>query len=236
MATTGVTGDTETTGNTRDGSGIGTIGNTGVEPDPSAEIARGIAERLVAGDSGALADAYRLWGNLVHSLAARAVGDRREAEDITQQVFLSAWRGRLTYRPDRGPLPGWIVGITRRRIADSLAARTRRHDLVVAAGNRYVTTGGTVEDSADDVVRRVLIARELDLLPPRQREVLRLNFYEDLTHSDIAERTGLPLGTVKSHARRGLLRLRRRLEEAGYAGEGDPRGTGRGAGAPVPAG
>ncbi|WP_228474306.1 sigma-70 family RNA polymerase sigma factor, partial [Streptomyces calidiresistens] len=204
--------------------------------EPSAEAVREIADRLVAGDPGALADAYRLWGGLVHSLAARAVGDRREAEDITQQVFLSAWRGRLTYRPDRGPLPGWLVGITRRRIADSLAARTRRHDLVVAAGNRHLAAGGTVRDDSDDVVRRVLIARELDLLPPRQREVLRLNFYEDLTHSDIADRTGLPLGTVKSHARRGLLRLRRRLEEAGYTEEWGPGDAGRDAGSPAPAG
>ncbi|MCE7080487.1 RNA polymerase sigma factor [Streptomyces sp. ST2-7A] len=193
--------------------------------DPAAEVGREIAERLVVGDSDAMADAYRLWGGLVYSLAVRAVGDQREAEDITQQVFMSAWRGRATYRPDRGPLPGWLVGITRRRIADSLAARTRRNELTAVAGTRRIAAVGTVEDGADDVVRRVLITRELDLLPPRQREVLRLNFYEDLTHSHIAERTGLPLGTVKSHARRGLLRLRRRLEEAGYTGypaAGDP--------------
>ncbi|MFG2132893.1 sigma-70 family RNA polymerase sigma factor [Streptomyces sp. NPDC048751] len=171
------------------------------------ELARG----LVAGDEACLAAAYRRWSALVHTLARRSLGDVREAEDVTQQVFLGVWRGRRGYRPERGTIIGWILGITRRKIADALSARSRRGDLVASAGSSLVLTdpyGGRPEAALD----RVLVRGELAKLPSAQQRVLRLTFYEDLTQTQIAERTGWPLGTVKSHARRGLHRLRRRLE------------------------
>lgn len=89
------------------------------------ELARG----LVAGDEDCLAAVYRRWSSLVYALARRALGNAGEAEDVTQQVFLGVWRGRAGYRPERGPLGGWIVGITRRKIFDALAARARRGEL-----------------------------------------------------------------------------------------------------------
>ncbi|MFH8769993.1 MULTISPECIES: sigma-70 family RNA polymerase sigma factor [unclassified Streptomyces] len=171
------------------------------------ELARG----LVAGDDACLAAAFRRWSPLVYTLAWRSLGDRGEAEDVTQRVFLGVWRGRHGYRPERGPLGGWIVGITRRKIADALSARTRRNDLVAAAGSALSLVdarAGQPEAALD----RVLVRHELDRLPEAQRRVLRLAFYEDLTQTQIAARTGWPLGTVKSHARRGLHQLRRRLE------------------------
>ncbi|MFC4500984.1 MULTISPECIES: sigma-70 family RNA polymerase sigma factor [Streptomyces] len=176
------------------------------EPLGDAELARG----LVAGDEACLAAAYRRWSALVHALARRSLGDAREAEDVTQQVFLGVWRGRAGYRSERGSLGGWIVGITRRRIADALAARARRTHLLAAAGARLAEAGHGHPESA--VLDRVLVHGELARLPAPQQRVLRLTFYEDLTQTQIAERTGWPLGTVKSHARRGLRRLRVRLE------------------------
>src|SRR5690349_4333773 len=95
------------------------------------ELARG----LVAGDEACLEAAYRRWSTLVHTLAWRSLGDPREAEDVTQQVFLGVWRGRGGFRPDRGTLGGWIVGITKRKIADALSARTRRMAVVASAGS-----------------------------------------------------------------------------------------------------
>ncbi|MFJ5900797.1 sigma-70 family RNA polymerase sigma factor [Streptomyces sp. NPDC093064] len=178
---------------------------------PDEELARGLA----AGDDDCLAAAYHRWSALVHTLAWRSLGDPKEAEDVTQQVFLGVWRGRHGYRPERGPLAGWIVGITRRKIADALSARTRRGELVAAAGSALGTadpTGGRPEAALD----RVLVRYELDRLPAAQRRVLRLAFFEDLTQTQIAARTGWPLGTVKSHARRGLHQLRRRLEPQAY--------------------
>ncbi|MGW1724129.1 sigma-70 family RNA polymerase sigma factor [Streptomyces sp. NPDC002306] len=166
------------------------------------ELARG----LVAGDEDCLAAAYHRWSALVHTLARRSLGDAREAEDVTQQVFLGVWHGRLGYRPERGTIAGWIVGITRRKIADALAARTRRADLLSSAGYALALRDPATQ-CPEAVLDRVRVHEELAQLPAPQQRVLRLTFYEDLTQTQIAERTGLPLGTVKSHARRGLHRL-----------------------------
>ncbi|MEU1196522.1 sigma-70 family RNA polymerase sigma factor [Streptomyces sp. NPDC005813] len=170
-----------------------------------------IGARLVAGDEAGLAAAYRRWGTLVHTLAWRSLGDTREAEDVTQQVFLAAWRGRQGYRPERGTVAGWLVGITRRKTADALAARTRRSELIAAAAGSLPAGADGASAHPEAVLDRVLVQDELAKLPPPQQHVLRLAFYEDLTHTQIAQRTGWPLGTVKSHCRRGLHQLRRCL-------------------------
>jgi RNA polymerase sigma factor (sigma-70 family) len=171
------------------------------------ELARG----LLAADEYAFAAVYRRWGSLVHAMAVRSLGDTHEAEDVTQQVFLGAWRGRDGYRSERGPLGGWLVGITRRKIIDALSARSRRLTLIDTV-THDADGRGYREGAQDEVLDRVLVTDELSRLPRGQREVLCLAFYEDLTQAQIAERTGLPLGTVKSHARRGLHRLREEIE------------------------
>ncbi|MEW2465848.1 sigma-70 family RNA polymerase sigma factor [Streptomyces sp. NPDC046994] len=179
-------------------------------PRPLAddELARG----LRAGDEACLTEAYRRWSPMVHALAWRCLGDAREAEDVTQQVFLGVWRGRGGYRPDRGALPGWITGIARRKIADALSARTRRGELVSSAAS---SLGPADSGSAqpETLLDRVVVRRELARLPAAQRQVLCLAYYEDLTQTQIAAHTGWPLGTVKSHARRGLRRLRSCLQQ-----------------------
>jgi len=173
-----------------------------------------LARRLVAGDEACLAEAYHRWSALVHTLAWRSLGDALEAEDVTQQVFVGVWRGRHGFRPERGTLAGWIVGITRRKIADALSARTRRLELAARAGSD-LSLADPATESPEAALDRVLVRYELARLPTAQQRVLRLAFYEHLTQTEIAGRTGWPLGTVKSHARRGLHRLRRRLEDAG---------------------
>ncbi|MFE9773736.1 sigma-70 family RNA polymerase sigma factor [Streptomyces sp. NPDC005931] len=178
------------------------------------ELARG----LLAADEIAFAAIYRRWGALVHTLATRSLGDTHEAEDVTQQVFLGAWRGRAGFRPERGPLGAWLVGITRRKIVDALAARTRRAELADSSA-RGAEASGRDEAGPEEVLDRVLLVDELSRLPHHQREVLCLAFYADLTQAQIAERTGLPLGTVKSHARRGLYRLRQAIEQGRDATE-----------------
>ncbi|MFI8370592.1 sigma-70 family RNA polymerase sigma factor [Streptomyces sp. NPDC085466] len=169
---------------------------------------------LVAGDEQCLAAAYRRWGRLVHTLAARALGDPREAEDVTQQVFVAAWRGRANFRPERGTLPAWLTGITRRKIADALTARTRRTELAATLGASLEHEDRT-DEGPERVLDRMLVTEELSRLPRVQRDVLELAYFADLTQTQIADRTGMPLGTVKSHARRGLQRMRHSLELAG---------------------
>ncbi|MGW6564884.1 sigma-70 family RNA polymerase sigma factor [Streptomyces sp. NPDC054975] len=186
----------------------------------SAPTDEEIGAGLARGDEDCLALAYRRWGGLVHTLANRAIGDSREAEDVTQQVFLAAWRGRQGYRPDRGPVPAWLVGIARRKIADALSARTRRTELEAAAG-AVLPSHDVYADGTEHVLDRIVVMGELARLPSVQRDVLTLAFFGDLTQNKIAQRTGLPLGTVKSHARRGLQRLRGSLTPLPAAVPGD---------------
>lgn len=176
---------------------------------PDIELAEGFAR----GDEDCLAEAYRRWGGLVHTVASRTLGDPSEAEDVTQQVFVSAWRGRAGYSPDKGTLPGWLLGIARRKIADVLHDRSRRRHKAQRAAMAAVDRPG--DDPCDSVVDRVLVLAELCALPQPQQEILRLAFYHDLTQVQIAERLDLPLGTVKAHIRRSLRRLKHRLETDG---------------------
>lgn len=184
------------------------------EPPDDAEIGR----RFAAGEEQALAWAYERWGGLVHGLAVRAVG-ATDAEDVTQHVFIAAWQGHARFRPEGGALAAWLVGITRHKIADALGRRPRRSEVttdpvVVASGADRFDHGSAHEEA---VAQRLVITDELSLVGQPQRTILELAFYEDLTHQQIAERLGLPLGTVKSHIRRTLGRLRTRLEVDGAA-------------------
>jgi len=167
---------------------------------------RAMAERLAAGDPTALRAAFNRYGGLVHAIALRRLGTPQDAEDVTQQVFVRAWRGRATLDLQRGALGAWLVGITRRQIADRLASR--RRDLELADRVGRMSFGSPPAPAPDSVVEALAVADELNHLPDQVGTVVRLAFFDDLTHQQIAALTGLPLGTVKSHLRRGLERLR----------------------------
>jgi len=183
------------------------------EPD-DVEIGR----RFAAGEEQALALAYQRWAGQIHGMAVRAFGPGPDAEDVTQQTFVSAWTGRAGYRPDHGPLPAWLVGVCRHKIADTWARRDRQRREAEAAATELQSGPPPVSAAVDTTVAdRLLVLDELDRLDQPQRGIIELAFFEDLTHAQIAQRTGIPLGTVKSHIRRTLERLRRRLEADGAA-------------------
>ena len=161
---------------------------------------------------------YERYGALVYTLARRALGTPEDAEDLAQQVFVAAWRSRDTFDPARGALPAWLTAITRNKIADQLRARQREAARVQGAAQEVVHDTRTLaSDDLDQVVNRIVLADELGQLGEPQRMIMTLAFYTDLTHEQISATLGLPLGTVKSHIRRTLLRLRTRLEADGGA-------------------
>jgi RNA polymerase sigma-70 factor (ECF subfamily) len=177
-----------------------------MQPTDDSEL----AARFVAGDERALEEVYSRWSSLVFTMARRATGNESDAADITQAVFLSAWRGRAGFESAKGSLPGWLVTITRRRIADhweSISRETRKIDAESARLDEEAVAG-----HAEESVNRVLIADELSQLGEPQRKIIELAFFQDLTHAQIARALDIPLGTVKSHIRRSLDRLRTRLE------------------------
>ncbi|MCY1158685.1 MAG: sigma-70 family polymerase sigma factor [Citricoccus sp.] len=153
-------------------------------------------------------EAYDQHGRLVFSLCMAALSNRQDAEDATQQVFTRAWRSRQAYDPTR-PLGGWLTGITRRVVADTFAARDRQRQLVDATSGQQQRQDRQL---SEQVVDRVLVHEALEKLGPPQDEILRMAFVQDLPQGQIAERLGMPLGTVKSHVHRGLARLRAALE------------------------
>lgn len=175
-----------------------------IDDDEDREVARAFAR----GDAAALKQVYDRWSRLVYTLALRSLGDQAEAEDVTQGTFVSAWRARASYDDTRASLSTWLVAIARRRIADAHRARAQSARVVDALAQH----AEPAVQEAPDVADALLVAAELELLEPDARDVVRLAFYDDLTHTQISERLDMPLGTVKSHLRRSLQRMRTRLE------------------------
>jgi len=168
-----------------------------------------LASAFTAGDDRALKEAYGTYGFLVYSICRRSV-DEASAADITQEVFIAAWRNRASYDATRGGLGPWLSGITRNKVIDhfrSVGREQRRIEKVKHTPQPVEPT----EQQLEDATLRMLLVDALDELPERARTVINMAFFEDLTHVEIAARTGIPLGTVKSDIRRSLDRLRHGL-------------------------
>lgn len=185
------------------------------EADRLADAAdRALERSFAARDAGSLEAAYRRHGRTVYTFAVRSAGPDL-AEEVTQDVFVAAWSSAARYDPDRGSLAGWLLGIARHKVADALRQRQRaaaRLDRAAASGATAPPGGGDGGVELDRLAERLLVAEGLDTLPADAREAVELAFRSDLTHQQIAEVTGRPLGTVKAQIRRSLAKLRRHLE------------------------
>jgi RNA polymerase sigma-70 factor, ECF subfamily len=168
---------------------------------------RDLVTDFLAGDESALEEIYRKYSALIFTVALRSLGDASEAEDVAQKVFVAAWTGRHNFRPERASLPAWLLGITRNKVVDAHQARGKQHRIATE-----LATNAPPPPEPVDVAARLIIAEEISRLDEVPQRVLRMAFYDDLTHAQIAERLQLPPGTVKSHIRRSLIKLKRRLE------------------------
>jgi RNA polymerase sigma-70 factor (ECF subfamily) len=183
---------------------------TGDTDDARAAADAELELAFAKGGDDALAAVYARYGRVVYSLARRTVGPE-VAEEVTQDVFVAAWSSRDRYDPGRGSLAGWLIGVARHKVTDALRSQQRVTARVERAAS---VAGGTIATppEVDQLAERLMVADGLATLRPEVREVVELAFYSDLTHEQIAEHTGRPLGTVKSHIRRSLATLRRHLE------------------------
>jgi RNA polymerase sigma-70 factor (ECF subfamily) len=180
--------------------------NQGAPPNTPAEDARLITS-LRNGDGSALKALYDKYSNLVYSVALRSLGDTAAAEDVLQEIFLQLWRKPASFDPSRGSLPAWLAVMSRNRAID--ARRRQRPEVDIE--EVPIACSFDLEDKA---IRQSLTAKARECMagmPAEQRRDVELAFFGGLTHSEIAEKTGEPLGTVKTRIRTGLIMIRRAL-------------------------
>jgi RNA polymerase sigma-70 factor (ECF subfamily) len=165
---------------------------------------------FVRGDEACFEEVFRRFAPLIYTIAYRGLQSSSDGEEITQEVFVSAWRGRASYQADKGSLVGWLIAIARNKVADRLRARGREVRLVQAVANSDVQVQS---EGLSTLIDRLVLTEEIRQLPHPRGTILQLAFWEGRSYPQIAEQLDLPLGTVKSHIRRGLLHLRARLVE-----------------------
>lgn len=169
-----------------------------------------LARRLRGGDERALNAVYADVGPATFGYLLRTLGDRGTAEDVQQQVFTEVWRRAGEYDPQRASLVTWVLMIARSRAIDQLRKRVPvPRDPQSGDLGAEVADGG---EDADELLERWRMAHHLMRLPADERVLLQMRFYQELSQSEIAERTGVPLGTVKSRMVSGLRRLRELVE------------------------
>lgn len=194
-----------------------------------------VLHRVARGEAGAVDDCIDRFGGLVWSLARRLCPDRSEAEDVVQEIFVSVWKSAERYDPEIGSEATFIATIARRRLIDR--ARRRQRTLGAApldesyavpdSNDRRQSPGRPVSEDA------AAAERALRELSEEQQRVLRMSIMHGLSHEQIARATDMPLGTVKTHIRRGLIKVRNILESSGdesrsgasTAGPGSKRGV-----------
>lgn len=175
-----------------------------------------LIERLQRRDPQAMGDLYDRYGKLIYSIILRTVRSGATAEDLTQETFLRVWNRIHTFSQDRGNLQGWLVTVARNRAFDYL--RSQQSSIAMAASNLDdLERAGhfyTELDQSDRIAKQNAVATALNALPEEQREVIELTHYEGMTQTEIAEKLGKPLGTVKGLVRGALKKLRNSMTEA----------------------
>jgi RNA polymerase sigma-70 factor, ECF subfamily len=175
----------------------------------------GLLNRIVSRDSSAVGELYDRHGRLLYGLILRVLRDRGEAEEVLQEVFVQVWMRAETYNVALGSPAAWLVRIARNRAIDRLRANSVRTRTVEATPQPPPVESPEARAAMNEQQRAV--ARALDALPPEQRQLIECAYFQGLTQSELAERFGLPLGTVKTRVRTGMMTLKRELQVLGLA-------------------
>lgn len=185
-----------------------------MERSPAQAELNGYLRAMAAGDHGALARCYDLMGPVVFSLAVRMLRDHGAAEDVTQDIFIQIWRQSANFDGSRGSPQAWLMTIARTRILDRL--RSRKAGVVLKTVGEHLPDSPDAEDWPDDLAitheDAVNVRQALAALPPEQKQVIDLAFFDGLTHAQIAAQLGSPLGTIKTRIRLGLIKIKEKLQ------------------------
>jgi RNA polymerase sigma-70 factor, ECF subfamily len=183
-----------------------------VAPAEDAALDISLIGRVVSRDEVAIGELYDRHSRLLFGLILRILRDRGEAEEVLQEVFLQVWTRAETYNVALGSPAGWLVRIARNRAIDRMRANAVRGRAVEGAPTPVEPA--TPETNAAASEQQRAVARALDSLPEDQRVLIEYAYFQGLTQSELAERFKLPLGTVKTRVRTGMIALRDRLREA----------------------
>ena len=186
-------------------------------------------EALVAlvarGDEDALAELYDRVSRIAYGLALRVLRDERHAEDAVQEAFLQVWRSAATFRAERAKASTWILTLVHRRAVDLVRREERRQAEPLADDSALSTAPEETDEAAWLRFERERVQTALKQLPDVQREALELAYYGGFSQSELAERLGVPLGTIKSRMFAGLARLRELLDDSALEGSWKPEFT-----------
>ena len=183
-------------------------------PNPLLQTDAELFRALKAGQSSALGVLYDRYASLVYKLAIRILANPQEAEDLTQEIFLTLWRSGK-YNPDRGSLGSFLTTLTRSRAIDKLRSRSTSLKFLQKLSQMMMTEtpAPTPFESASLSQRSQYVRDALAQLPDNKRQVLEMAYYEGLSQSEIAKQLNIPLGTIKTWARQALLKLRQNLKD-----------------------
>lgn len=167
-------------------------------------------------DEAAFEQLYRIYKTLCFRIILRITKNRMISEEILQNIFIKIWDSAGAYNPEKGSVYSWITTITRNKSIDRIRSKEykdwlKKTDSIDDKLNHVKSSDEQILDTLINFELSVRVSGALEAIPPEQREVIDLSFFEGLTHTEIAERLNLPLGTVKTRMRQGLLKLHKLL-------------------------
>lgn len=194
----------------------------GIAPRERAKVSEALLPKIAAGDKDAVSACLDRYANLVWSLARRFTSDRAEAEDAVQEIFIDLWESAGRYDSAKASETTFVAMVARRRLIDRVR-KVKREPTMEELGAAAELANSAPVAAAEINVEADRASRLIRTLKPEQQQIIKLAVYHGHTHQSIADALGLPLGTVKTHLRRGLLSVRKAMQSSGLESGGGGR-------------